>query len=178
METFLQPQRVVAGLGLKAGDQAADFGAGHGYFTIPLARAVGTEGKVYALDIQKHALDVIRAKVQLEHLLNIDYIWADLEAPRGSRLKDAWCEAVIIANILFQAAEKDALFQEAYRILAAGGRLIVVEWNETPENTIGPRPEVRVGKARALELATNAGFEFEKECEAGSRHYCILFHKP
>src|SRR3989338_9848578 len=94
-QTFLEPERIVRYFGLERGDHAADFGAGHGYFTIPIARAVGGEGRVYALDIQKAALDIIRAKAKLEHLLNIDLIWADLDMPHGSRIKDKTLDFVL-----------------------------------------------------------------------------------
>ena len=68
---FLEPDRIVKSFDLERGDYVADFGAGHGYFVIPLARTVGGDGKVYALDIQKEVLEIIRAKAKLEHLLNI-----------------------------------------------------------------------------------------------------------
>ena len=78
---FLRPEQIVQQLGLKKGDYVADFGAGHGYFTIPIARLVGGDGRVYALDIQKPVLEVIRAKAKLEHLLNVELMWVNLEAP-------------------------------------------------------------------------------------------------
>ena len=120
---FVRPESVIALLDLKKGDHVADFGAGHGYFTLPIARAVGSEGKVYALDVQKSVLDVIRSRAKLVHLLNIECIWADLENPGGSKLKDAFVEFVIMANIAFQAETKDTIFKEAYRILRPGGRI-------------------------------------------------------
>ena len=126
---FLEPEKIVALFGIKKGDHIADFGAGHGYFTIPLARAAGGDGRVYAIDIQKPTLDIIRAKAGAEHLLNLEYIWADLDMPAGSHLKDKFCDFVLIADILFQAEDKRAVAQEAYRVLVPGGRLAMVEWN-------------------------------------------------
>ena len=174
---FLEPEQVVSLFGLKPGDHVADFGAGHGYFTIPLARVVGNEGRVYAIDVQEHALDVIRAKAQLSHLLNIEYIWADLELAGGSRINDASCEGVVIANILFQAEKKEALFVEAYRILVSGGRLAVVEWREGSENKMGPVSAVRVSAKAAAEYAATAGFGDMREFDAGTHHYGLVFVK-
>lgn len=173
---FLEPERIVRYFDLKAGDHVADFGAGHGYFSIPMARIVGGDGKVYALDIQKSVLDIIRAKAKLEHLLNIEPVWADLDEPQGSKLKDKFIDFVVIANILFQAEKKDNIFREAHRILREGGKLAVVEWDETPA-PMGPQLNLRVKKDTAKGLALQAGFETEKEFEAGSHHYGLLFVK-
>jgi FkbM family methyltransferase len=41
----------------------ADIGAGTGYFAIPIARAVGVGGKVYAVDLQPEMLDKLREKL-------------------------------------------------------------------------------------------------------------------
>lgn len=174
--SFLDPERIVAGFGLKKGDHVADFGAGHGYFTIPLARAVGGDGRVYAIDIQKPTLDIIRAKAGAEHLLNVEYVWADLDVLGGSRLKDKFLDFVLIADILFQAEDKQALAREAYRALASGGRMAMVEW-EVGNETIGPSPEARIKKEAGRALALQAGFEYDREFAAGSHHYGLLFVK-
>lgn len=176
-DTFLEPDRIVRSFGLEAGDHVADFGAGHGYFTIPMARLVGGDGKVYAVDIQKSVLDIIRARAKIEHLLNIEPVWADLDEPGGSKLKDKFIDFVVIANILFQAEKKEDLFREAYRILRQGGRLAAVEWNEVP-TSVGPPMNLRVKKEAAKSMALTSGLEFAKEFDAGSHHYGLLFKKP
>ena len=180
---FLEPERLVQYFGLEKGDYAADFGAGHGFFTMPMAREVGNGGKIYAFDIQKPVLEVIRAKARINHLLNIEIIWADLDEPGGSRLRDNFMDFVVIANILFQAEKKDIVMQEAYRILRAGGRMAAVEW-DAPENIeksglrVGPPADFRLKKEQVKELALQAGFRLDREFEAGSHHYGLLFKKP
>ncbi|MGH7887023.1 MAG: methyltransferase domain-containing protein, partial [Candidatus Binatia bacterium] len=52
-DQWQQPDRVIATLKLRPGDQVADLGAGGGYFTFKLAKAVGPTGKVYAVDIDR-----------------------------------------------------------------------------------------------------------------------------
>ncbi len=178
---FLKPERVVQSLAIGKGDYIADFGAGHGYFTIPFARAVGGDGKVYAIDIQRSVLDIVRSRARQEHLLNIEYIRADLDRAGGSRLKDKFLDVVFIANILFQAPQKVAFMQEAYRVLRQGGRLIVIEWNTgadgVPGSRIGPDDGARVKKDDVRARASEAGFEMDREFAAGSGHYGLVFVK-
>lgn len=178
---FLHPERIVGYLGLAKGDYVADFGSGHGYFTIPMARIVGGDGKVYALDIQKATLDVIRAKAKLENLLNIELVWADLEELDGSHIKSEHVDFVVIANILFQAENKEAVLREAYRILRKGGRAAVIEWEPYAGRSaemFGPPLNLRIPKREAENLARKVGFESDREFEAGSHHYGLLFRKP
>lgn len=174
---FLNPDFIVRGFDLKPGQIIADLGAGAGYFTIPLARATGHTGKIYAIDIQKHALNIIKSKAKLEHLLNIDYIWADLEMPTGSKLKDESVDFAVISNILFQAEKRFDVLKEACRILKPKSRMAVFEWDQSNFSG-GPPVYLRVPPIQAKTLAQDAGFMFEREFNAGSHHYGFLFRKP
>jgi ubiquinone/menaquinone biosynthesis C-methylase UbiE len=173
---FLHPERIVSRFDPKSGEYAADFGAGAGFFTIPMARMVGAEGKVYAIDIQKHSLDIIRAKAQLEHLLNIEYVWGDLETSGGSKIKEMSVDFVIISNILFQAEKRQEVLREAFRVLKKGARCAVIEWDES-QFPLGPPMNLRVPKRVATSSAQSIGFELEKEFEAGSHHYGLMLRK-
>lgn len=175
--SFLEPEKIIAQFGLKSGDHIADFGAGHGYFTIPMARAVGGDGKIYAIDIQKSVLDIIRAKARAEHLLTIEYLWSDLDQPHGSKLKDLTVNFVLIANILFQTEHAQELLAEARRILCRGGQLALVEWSSDENTSLGPPHELRISQTDARQRAEKTGFTFEKEIDAGSHHYGLLFSK-
>lgn len=175
-KSFAEPERIVQSFDLQKGDHVADFGAGHGFFVIPIARRVGGDGKVYAIDIQRNVLEVIRSKAKLEHLLNIEFIWADLELPNGSKLKNAFLDFVLISNSLFQVENKLTYFFESARILSETGRLAVIEWDDTP-TPLGPPLSHRVKKNTVRELALRAGFSLDREFEAGSHHYGLLFYK-
>ncbi|MBI2637330.1 MAG: class I SAM-dependent methyltransferase, partial [Candidatus Sungbacteria bacterium] len=162
--------------GLPMGLYVADFGSGAGYFTIPVAKAVGKNGKVYAVDVQKTLLDTIRVKANLEHILNIETIWGDLEAPNGSKLQESMVDFVLIANILFQAEKKINVLVEAFRVLKPGGWLSVIEWDQSLF-TAGPPVVLRIRPETAKSLSESAGFVFKNEFVVGSHHYGMLFQK-
>lgn len=174
---FLSPEQVVRQFGLEKGDHVADLGAGHGYFTIPMARIVGGDGKIFALDIQKNSLDMIRSKARLEYLLNIETIWANLEEPQGSHIKAGYIDFAVIANILFQVENKGMVFVEAYRILRKGGKLAVIEWEGSLQSSLGPPLELRIPKDETTRLASEAGFELINEFDGGTHHYGLFFVK-
>lgn len=127
--SFLEPERIVQGFGLKKGDHVADFGAGHGFFALAFARAVGREGKVWAVDIQRSALDMVRSRAMAEHLLNMEYVRADLESPGSSGLPERFMDFVFVGNILFQAERRSEILREARRILRENGKIAIIEWD-------------------------------------------------
>lgn len=175
--TFLEPARIVEYFGLAKGDHVADFGAGHGYFTIPMARLVGGNGKIYAIDIQKSVLSIIRSKAKTENLLNIELIWTDLDHPENLKIKDSFLEFVLIANALFQSENKEGVFRAASRVLRPNGRMAVIEWDDTASPPLGPPIALRINKDKVKSLAIQAGLKLDREFSAGSHHYGLLFKK-
>ena len=100
---FLNPENVIKALGIGPGMKIADFGCGAGFYSLPIARAVGPSGRVFALDVQKSALELVRSKAKAARLLNLAPTWADLDHVGGSHLKDASVTGALISNILFQS---------------------------------------------------------------------------
>src|SRR5262245_50021663 len=66
--------RVIALLGLKSSDTAADVGCGDGFYTIPLARFLGPSGRVYAEDISDGQLAKLKQHVGEEGLKNVEIV--------------------------------------------------------------------------------------------------------
>lgn len=173
---FLHPEGIVERFGLRPGMIVADFGCGAGYFTIPAARSVGESGRVWAIDIQKSSLELVKSRATLERLLNVEPIWADLELPSGSHLPNDAADFVIISNILFQVERKREVLGEAWRALRTGGGAAILEWDETPFPA-GPPLVLRVPRQTALKLAEEAGFTLVEQLDAGDHHYGLLLVK-
>lgn len=170
---FMKPDEVLGNLNVQKGMQVADFGCGAGYFTIPLATRVGRQGVVYAIDVQDTALESVRGRAKMHSLLNIETIQANLEKERGSGLKDHSVDMVVLANILFQSRQKDAILKEASRVVKKKGSIVLVEWEE--DVSFGPDAAYRITKDQLKEIAREAGLVLEKEFSAGSSHYGLAF---
>lgn len=172
---FSDPAKNIEHFGLTRGMSVADFGAGSGFYTMYAARAVG-DGRVYAIDIQKDLLQKIKTGANVEHLSNIGIIWGNVEKIGGTKLREASIDAVIMANILFQASEKNNICFEAKRVLKSGGKVFVIDWLDSFGN-LGPRPEDVFLPLAAKEIFQKNGFVLDREFNAGDHHYGLIFKK-
>lgn len=174
---FLRPEEVLRdNIEIRQGMVIADLGCGSGYFTIPLARAVSNQGKVYAVDVLPGALASVRSRAKLEGLFNVESIRANAEIKGGTNLEDNSVDLVMLSNILFQSDKKNDIIKEASRILKSGGNLIVVEWSE--KNPIGPPSSQRVKESEIKEIIMEQNLKLLKSFDAGSYHYGLVFVKP
>lgn len=155
----------------------ADLGVGTGVYTLAAAEAVGEHGVVYGCDIQKELLSKVSAEAQKRGLKNLHVIWADLEEERGSTLADASVDAVTATNILFQIEHKERFMKEVSRILRPGGKVLIVDWSDSVGG-MGPHAGSVVRRSVAQSLAEGVGLQFQKDVDAGSHHYGMVFRKP
>ena len=173
---FSNPEKILKQFGISQGTSIADFGAGNGYYVRLLSELVGNTGRVYAIDVHKDMVHKLQRSANDQDLDNIEAIWADLEAERGSTLPDSSVDVVVIANTLFAIEDKNTVMREAMRILRRKGRLLLVEWSDSYAG-IGPHGDHVVSKNDAVDILKHAGFEFDKEIEAGEHHYGMVWRK-
>lgn len=59
---IIQRPKKIVGDYIKQGDRVIDMGCGPGFFTIDMAKMVGKEGQVIAVDLQEHMLQKVKKK--------------------------------------------------------------------------------------------------------------------
>lgn len=173
---FLDPNLIIAQLGIECGNIVADFGCGPGYFSIPFAKAVGDDGRVYALDILPQTLETVLSQARNSGVSNVVTMRVNLEKENGSKLEPNSVDWVILKDILFQNRKKDIIIKEAHRVLKAGGKAVVVEWGHH-ESLIGPAHEIRVFHVDCEKMFNDNEFIVEKNIEAGDFHYAFVATK-
>jgi len=155
----------------------ADFGCGNfGFFVFPLAKLVGKEGKVYAIDILKKALDEIKNQAESHNLSQIETMWSDLEIFKGTKIETASLDAVILINFLNQLDKRLTTLQEASRLIKTGGKILIVDW----KNTDTPLAQVikkRVESKELKEECSRLGLKVDDEFEAGPYHFGLILKK-
>src|SRR4029077_17536910 len=81
--SFSNPRENVLQLGLHEGMKVGDFGAGSGHYARAAAAAVGTSGRVYAIDVQEDVLKHLKLNTHAHHQSTIDSVWGDIEKLGG-----------------------------------------------------------------------------------------------
>ncbi len=172
---FLHPEKIIKQLVLRDNMVVADFGSGHGYFTIPLAKMI-PQGEIYALDVLKEALEAIESRAKIEKITNIKLIRCNLENLNGAKLDSDSVDLVVLANILFQTQKKAEIIQEAKRVLKKGGKAIIIDWIKG--SSMAPKEGGwLIGKEKVRSLAEETGVDFVKELEMDNQHYGLVFKK-
>jgi len=141
-EVFHLRQEIVAAVGLRPGMAVADIGAGTGLFTIPFARAVGAEGKVYAVEIAKNFLLHIQTRAVSEKLGNVEPI---LATPRSVELPEASIDLAFICDVYHHFEFPQDSLASLHRALKPGGELVVIDFKRIP----GVSTEFILGHVRA-----------------------------
>ena len=173
---FTDPQNNIDQFDLMKGMQVADLGAGVGVYSVVLAKKVGPDGKVYAVEVQRRFLDKIQQSAQTEHLFNVKPIWGDIEKLGGSKLNDLSMDAVIISNVLFQLEHKENIAKEAHRILKPNRKVLFIEWANSAGG-LGPKDSDVVPPDEAKKYFMDNGFDYDKDIYAGDNHYGMIFRK-
>ena len=75
------PEAVVAALGVQAGDVVVDIGAGDGYFLPFFSRAVGAEGRVIAVEVEREKVDALNKRVRAAGLANVQILLSPHDNP-------------------------------------------------------------------------------------------------
>ena len=119
---------------IEAGATVLDLGCGAGMDSILAARTVGPTGKVIGVDMTQEMIDKAKGNAETLGLINVEFRQGNIEAlPVETGTVD-----VAISNGVFNLCpDKPKLVAEVFRVLRAGGRLLmadmILEEQVTPE---------------------------------------------
>ncbi|HSK97302.1 MAG TPA: methyltransferase [Euzebyales bacterium] len=122
-DRWQQPDRVLAALAIREGDRVADLGAGAGYFTFRLARAVGPQGVVYAVDTDPGMSSLIAGRVARDTVTNVVIVAA---APDDPALPEP-VDLVLLVNAFHHLPDPADYLTTLSAYLRPGGRVAVIE---------------------------------------------------
>jgi ubiquinone/menaquinone biosynthesis C-methylase UbiE len=143
---------------VKPGSVAVDIGCGPGYFSIPMAKLVGKDGKVISVDLQRRMLDKMNYSAK-KH--NVEDIIQTINCTAGDICVSEKADFVLTFWMVHEVEDVTALMKQIQKIMKPGSLYLLSE------------PFLHVsGKryAEILTLAESAGLKKHKELKIwGSR---------
>ena len=175
-DDWQKPDRVMRDLDLEEGGTVADVGCGRGYFTFRMAREVGKDGRVLAVDISRSALKTVREKAKRRDLENISTTHSK---PDDALLPAASVDAALLSLVLHHAADeaKDGLMASIAKGLKPGGYLYILEFRRERDTPFHDYEEL-VALDEVVELAEKAGLELDAEFFYLPHQYFLRFRRP
>jgi FkbM family methyltransferase len=145
-DEWQRPGHVVELLAIEPGMTVVDLGAGTGYFLPHLARAVGPEGRVIALDVEPNMVAHIRERIEREGWTNVE---ARVAATDDPGLEPGSIDRVLIVDTWHHIEGRERYAERLRESLREGGTVSIVDF--TREAPHGPPPAMRIAADAVVE---------------------------
>ena len=173
---------IIGSLGDVKGKRIADIAAGKGYLTKHIARAVGSGGHVYAVEIGEAEL---RALSELSRSSDFSCIEAVKGSETDTHLPDG-IDGAVILDSYHELADYQALLKSIFRSLRPGAALVIVDnapfpgWSDqsrsfqASHHAIDPAFVVRELRAAGFDIAAQDNAFITKPIE----QWLIVARRP
>jgi cyclopropane fatty-acyl-phospholipid synthase-like methyltransferase len=152
-DAWQHPDDVMAALALSPNMTVADIGAGTGYFTVRLARAV-PGGQVIATDIEPDMVRYLIDRAHREQLANVRAVQATGDDPK---LEPGSVDRILVVDVWHHVADRGRYAKGLASALRPGGQIAIVDF--THEATHGPPPAHRLPPAAIIADLQGAGLD-------------------
>jgi len=162
------PDKLIERSGIKPGMTVIDLGCGNGAYTNFVARAVGKQGKVYAVDIQTAMLRGLENKLARAENQDIKNVELKKANAYDLPLEDGSIDLVYMVTVLQEIPDRDRALREVSRVLKPDGILAVSEIVIDSDYPL---------RSTTVKLCRREGFNLDGVF-GGFWHYTARFRKP
>ena len=170
-DAWQKPAELVAALQVPEGATVVDLGAGTGYLTGHLSRAVGPQGSVLAVEVEPNLVEFIRQRAEREQLANVSPLLGSFDNPRLPR---GAADLIVVLDTYHHFDHRRRYLPYLAAALRPGGRIAVIDWKpgKLPQ---GPEPDHKLPPEQVVKEMTAAGFELVAQPELLPYHYVLIF---
>ncbi len=173
-DDWQKPVQVIEALQIEAGSTIADIGTGSGYFVPFLSKAVGPDGRLFAVDIQQEMLAFVERKVGEIGLINVTTV---LSQENDTRLEAGTVDLALLVDVYHELRSPKALLSNIRSVLKPDGRLAVVDFFSNKDVPVGPTRRYRVPRQRLIAEAEASGFKLVEEHSFLPYQYFLVFDR-
>lgn len=165
-----KPDDVIRMMALKKGDQVADVGAGTGYFTRRIAKAVAPGGSVTGYDTERGMVEYMRRDAAKRGYANYR---AELVSVKNPLYPAGKYDVVFLCNTYHHVDDRLALVRALGKALKKSGRIVLLD--QKMEAVYGPPKNLRIAKPQAVAEFNRAGFVLVKDEDFIPGQYYLEF---
>lgn len=163
-EVYVKRGEILGALELRPGMAVADIGAGSGLFTRLMAEKVGSQGKVYAVEVSKTFLDYIASQAKSKGQRQIVTVRGTQDS---TNLAPNSIDAVFICDAYHHLEKHEKILASIHQALRVHGVLVLVEFNRVEgKSSKFVLKHIRAGQAEFRREIEEAGFEPVADFEA------------
>jgi ubiquinone/menaquinone biosynthesis C-methylase UbiE len=170
-DEWQKPEAVLKTLNLQPGQIVVDIGAGSGYFTVRLARAVGEKGQVFALDVDEGMINHLRQRLTTEQLRNVTVIQVPAHDPL---LIDQSADVVFICDTYHHIEDRDVYMRKVRKGLKPNGRVVIVDFYKREGIPVGPPLGMRLSEDAVQKELQAAGLQVTEKLTTLPNQYIII----
>jgi arsenite methyltransferase len=170
-DEWQKPEAVIQALKLQNGQMVADIGAGSGYFTVRLARAIETKGMVFARDVDEGMLTYLRQRIAKEHIKNVQALHVPAHDPL---LVDGSVDLVFVCNTYHHIEDREVYFRKVRKALKPDGRLVIVDFYKKEGIPVGPPMHMRLSEETVQKELQSAGLKVSNKLTFLPYQYILI----
>ncbi len=158
-------------LQIQPGQTICDLGCGNGFYTLELARRVGPEGTVYAVDIQPQMLRLLVTRARQEKLFNIQPVLGTFIDPRLPKGK---VDLVFCVDVYHEFSHPEAMLTRIRESLSIGGQIVLAEFRGEDAG-VPIKPLHKMTKAQVKKELEPNGFTLVREFDELPWQHLMFF---
>jgi ubiquinone/menaquinone biosynthesis C-methylase UbiE len=170
-DAWQKPEAVLHAIGVKPGMTVADLGAGTGYFSVHLAKAVGSQGRVLAIDVEPKLVDYMKERAAKAHLAQLVPVLAPTDDPK---LPERGVDLVLIVDTWHHIDDRLHYLAKLAAGLKKDGRVAVVDFKKGDFPVGPPDAHKLTADAVAAEFVAG-GWKLAKQWDELPYQYVLVF---
>jgi ubiquinone/menaquinone biosynthesis C-methylase UbiE len=160
-------------LGVAPGMTVCDMGCGNGYYTLDLARSVGPQGRVLAVDIQPEMLHLLSERAKAAGINHIELIES---TPLDPKLPEGAIDLILLVDVYHEFAYPLQMLQAMRKSLKPAGRIALVEFR-AEDPTVPIMPLHKMSKRQILKEFPPNGFRLTREFDGLPWQHLMFFQR-
>ncbi len=168
-----RPDLAVKLLALRPGMAVADIGAGSGYYTERLAKAVGASGKVFATEVQLGMLRLLEIRKKKNNLANVEIVRGGMDV---TGLGENSVDLALMVDVYHEFSKPVEILADLKKALKPGGRVALVEYRKEDPN-VPILEDHKMTEKQIIRELTASGFRHVKTHHQLPWQHLVIFEK-